>query len=315
MAQSVRQIRPALKQPRSRVFDAARWAGYRPRPDDIIIGTYSKCGTTWTQHIVGLLVFGNSEPRGVFEMSPWPDFRLILPEGAVWPIAEAQTHRRFFKTHLPLDALPLYESVKYIHVARDGRDAAMSLHNHLANFNAAALEKIDQVSLGDPKFGDRFPRASKDAAEFFHKWVRDDVGEIEAVTFLPLECSYWAERKRPNVLLVHYNDLKKDLSAEMRRIASFLEIDISESVWPGLIEAAGLEAMRKNGDKIVDFAAALWDGGSSRFLYKGTNGRWQDIVAKADLAIYDDRVKAAFTPTLARWAESGRLVAGDPRTS
>ncbi len=315
MNNGVKQIRPALTQPRSRVFDAARWTGYRPRPDDIIIGTYSKCGTTWTQYIVGLLVFGNSEPRAVFEMSPWPDFRLLLPEGAVWPIAEAQTHRRFLKTHLPLDALPLYEGVKYIHTARDGRDAAMSLHNHLANFNAAALEIIDQISLNDPAFGDRFPRASNDAGEFFHKWLRNEVGETEPVSFFPMECSYWAERKRPNVLHVHYNDLKKDLSGEMRRIAAFLEIEISEAVWPSLIEAAGFEAMKKNGDKIVDFAAALWDGGSSRFLFKGTNGRWQDVVAKSDLATYDAKVKAAFTPALARWVENGRLVAGDPRAS
>ena len=310
----MKQIRPALQQPRSRVFDAARWTAYRPRPDDIVIGTYSKCGTTWTQHIVGLLVFGNAEPRPIFASSPWPDFRLA-PEGAALSLAEAQTHRRFFKTHLPLDALPLYESVKYIHVARDGRDAAMSLHNHYANFTAAALEKLDEVSLNDGKFGDAFPRAAQDPRIFFHDWVRDAVGEIPEVTFYPLENSYWAERRRANILLVHYNDLKKDLSGEMRRIARFLEIEIPETVWPSLIEAAQFETMKKNGGKILDFAEALFEGGSSRFLHKGTNGRWKDVAAKDDLAIYDARVKAAFSPALARWVEQGRLAGGDPQAA
>lgn len=32
---------------------------------------------------------------------------------------EAQTHRRFLKSHLPMDALPIYDEVRYIHVARD----------------------------------------------------------------------------------------------------------------------------------------------------------------------------------------------------
>jgi aryl sulfotransferase len=315
MAEAVHQIRPALTQPRSRVFDAARWTGYRPRPDDIIIGTYSKCGTTWTQHIVGMLVFGSSEPRSVFASSPWPDFRFALPEGAVWPIAEAQTHRRFFKTHLPLDALPLYEDVKYVHVARDGRDAAMSLHNHLANFSAAALARADEISLGDPKYRDPFPRADANPRDFFRRWVADDAGEDKAVTFFPVEQSYWAERERANVLLVHYNDLKKDRGAEMRRIAAFLEIEISEALWPSLIEAASFEAMKRNGDQLLDFAAALFEGGADRFLHKGTNGRWQDVVAPSDLAIYEARVKAELPPALARWLEHGRLVAGDPRTS
>ncbi len=313
---SLQPVRPPLSQPRSRVFDAARWAGYRARADDIIIGTYSKCGTTWMQHIVGMLVFGDAEPRSIFDVSPWPDFRFMLPDGAVWPIAEAHTHRRFFKTHLPLDALPFYEGVKYIHVARDGRDAAMSLHNHLANFTSTALEMADKISLNDPKFGDPFPRAGQDPREFFHQWVSfDQMGNDAGLSFFHVERSYWAERKRANVLLVHYNDLKKDLSGEMRRVARFLGIEIHETLWSDLIDAAGFEAMKRNGDKIMPFAHGIWEGGPSRFLHKGTNGRWRDVVAESDLATYEAKVKAEFTPMLSRWIEQGRLVAGDPRDS
>lgn len=160
-----------------------------------------------------------------------------------------------------------------------------------------------------------FPRsAASNPREFFHQWVKDDqAGNDETLSFFHLERSYWAERHRPNVLLVHYNDLKKDLSGEMRRLAAFLEIEISEAIWPSLIEAAGFEAMKKNGEKILDFAARLFEGGSARFLHKGTNGRWRDVVANEDLAIYDAKVKAEFTPALARWVENGRLETADPR--
>src|SRR4051812_33048206 len=102
---------------RSRMFDSTRWDGYRPRSNDIIIGTYPKCGTTWMQRIVGMLVFRSAAPRAIMEISCWFDSRTFGPIESALEAAEAQTHRRLLKTHLPLDALPIYEGVKFIHVA------------------------------------------------------------------------------------------------------------------------------------------------------------------------------------------------------
>ena len=65
--------------------------------------TYAKTGTTWTQQIVGKLVFRGAE-FDAFAISPWVDFRLH-PLDQVMGMLEAQNHRRFLKTHLPLDAL------------------------------------------------------------------------------------------------------------------------------------------------------------------------------------------------------------------
>ena len=53
---------------------------------------------------------------------------------------------------------------------------------------------------------------------------------------------------RPNVLFVHFNDLKTDLSGEMRRIANFLGISVNEDIWPELVAAAGFTAMRRDGE-------------------------------------------------------------------
>jgi len=311
-----RLVRPALRETRTRVFDSARWQGYKARPDDIIVATYSKCGTTWTQRIVSMLIFGSVDPRPVWDLSPWPDARFGPPIDAVYALAEAQPHRRFFKSHLPLDALPLYEDVKYVHVARDGRDACMSLHNHLCNFTPDARAMLSEISVNDPKFGDPYPPTPEDAGAFFHDWVTHDderQGDPSA-SFFHVERSFWEERQRPNVLLVHYADLKAAREDEMRRIAAFLDIEIPEALWPELVDAASFESMKRDGEALIPFAHALWEGGPNRFLNKGTNGRWRDCFAPEDLARYQAKVEAEVSPALARWIEHGRRGAGDPRT-
>ena len=301
------------REARSRVFDSARWSSYRPRPDDIVIATYPKCGTTWMQRIVAMLVFQSAEPAPIWESSPWFDMRIFGPVEKVAAAAEAISHRRFLKSHLPFDALPVHPGMKFIHVARDGRDAAMSFHNHLLNFSAQALEMLDQVSLADPKFGDPYPRACADPAEFFAGWVEDGGCDGDPLaSFYHLENSFWDARHRPDVLLVHYNDLKQDREAEMRRVAGFLDIEIADELWPALVEAAGFEAMKRDADALLPMAQVLWDEGGQRFLHKGTNGRWRDVVRTDDLQRYEDRLVAEFPPALASWVANGRY-GGDPR--
>jgi aryl sulfotransferase len=302
--------RPPLRQVRTRVFDSTRWQDYQPRPDDIIIATYSKCGTTWMQRIVSMLIFGTAEPKPIWELSPWPDMCLFGPIEATLARAEAQTHRRFFKSHMPYDALPVHDGVKFIHVGRDGRDAALSLHNHLCNFGPETYAQLDEMNRADEKFGNPYPRPPADPADYFHEWVSDETYDSQgdpAASFFHVENSYWAARDDPNILLVHYADLKRDREAEMRRVAKFLDIEIADSLWPELVDAAGFEAMKRQGDALIPEANHLWgEDGSKRFFNKGKNGRWKDVVRVADLDRYDAKVREAFSPELGDWIENGR---------
>jgi aryl sulfotransferase len=231
------------------------------------------------------------------------------PPGAMLELAESQTHRRFLKSHLPYDAMPIYRGVKIIHVARDGRDAAMSFYNHKINYTDEVLEQMSALSAQDPKFGTPTLRTEPDPALHFHNWMageEDHIGD-PACGFWYMENSYWAARHDPDLLLVHYADLKADLAGEMRRIADFLEITIPEALWPELVEAAGFESMKSNAAELMPSAGDIWQGGGNTFINKGTNGRWRDIYSQEDLAAYDDRVKEEFSPELARWLEFGRL--------
>jgi aryl sulfotransferase len=70
------------------------------------------------------------------------------------------------------------------------------------------------------------------------------------------------------MLLIHYNDLKIDRGGAMRRIAAYLGIEIAETLRPELIEAAGFDAMKAQGDALLPHAQHAWNGGSSRFMNK-----------------------------------------------
>ena len=120
-------------------FDALRWNFFRKRDDDIIIATSYKAGTTWMQGIVANLIFAGQRPaEPLTQLSPWVDLR-TFPLELVLTGLEQQKHRRFIKTHLPLDGMPFDRALKYIYVGRDARDVFMSFWNHYHGLTDAAF--------------------------------------------------------------------------------------------------------------------------------------------------------------------------------
>jgi aryl sulfotransferase len=306
--------RPALREYCTWTLDSRRLDTYRPRPGDIFICTYPKCGTTWMQHLVSMLVFQSPEPRSIHDVSLWPDTPIRGPIEQVMAKLDAQQHRRFIKAHLPLDGLPLYDEAKYIYVARDGRDAFISWHNHQLAYTPGAIAELDAIGNADPRLGRPFPRVSTNPRVFFRQWVEASP-QSPGVDFFDFQAASWSERQRSNVLMVHYADLKADLGNEMRRIAKFLGITPPESLWPALVQAGDFASMRRDGSRLLPSAGNHFEGGVDRFLFKGTNGRWRDVLTPDDLALYHAKVCEKLSPGLALWLEHGMKFAGDPLRS
>lgn len=306
---SDRSSRPVIKHVyQNYLFDSLRWNFFTFRDDDIVSTTSGKTGTTWTQGIVANLIFSGRElPEPPLEMSPWLDMR-VFPLEQVLTQLEQQTHRRFIKTHLPLDGLRYDPRAKYLYVGRDTRDVFMSAWNHYRSFTKGALILFNTAP---GRVGPELQPCPDDIHDFWQMYMKRGWfdWQNEGYPFTsPLYHvqSWWDYRHLPNILFVHYADLLADFRAEVERIASFLEIQVPEEAWPAITRNCTLSAMRAAASH--DRLEQMLKGGLEAFFYKGTNNRWKEVLSADELALYDAAAKRVLTPECRQWLENGRTM-------
>jgi hypothetical protein len=279
--------------------DSARWNGFPFREGDIVISTRSKSGTTWAQMICALLIFQTPElPAPLSSLSPWLDW-LIAPKEQVVARLEAQAHRRFIKTHTPLDGVPIDPRATYIVVARHPLDMALSLYYQSDNLDRVRIAEL----TGAPKpAGPPPPPRSKH--DSLVRWISREVEPAEAMDSLPGVfwhlADAWERRNADNVLLVHYADLSADLNGSMRMIAERLEISVPEPVWPELVDAAGFAQMRAKSDQVIpDPSGVMKD--NKAFFRRGVSGGGRELLSDEEYAVYETRAASLAPPELLEW--------------
>ena len=228
------------------------------------------------QQIVAQLLFDGADGLEVAEMSPWLDLR-VPPKEVKLPLVEAQTHRRFIKTHLPVDALVYSPKAKYLYIGRDGRDVVWSMYNHHANANALWYELLNDTPgrVGPPI---EPPPAStrdyfldwldRDGHPFWPFWenVRSLVGDPRA-----------AERAAAALRRAEGRPAGPD--PPHRRVPRHPD---RRARFPAILEHCSFAYMKAHATKSVPLGGAFWDGGAATFINKGTNGRWRDVLTDAD---------------------------------
>jgi aryl sulfotransferase len=284
---------------RSADEDSARWVGFPFRHGDIVISTRSKSGTTWMQMIAALLVFQTPDlPRPLSELSPWLDW-LIAPRNEVYARLAAQQHRRFVKTHTPLDGIPLDARATYIVVARHPLDAAVSLYHQGDNLDRAQISRL----TGQPETKEpASPRPS--LHEWLLAWIDSQARPEDQLDSLPGVLWHlsdaWSRRGEPNVVLVHYDDLVANLDGEMRRLAALLGITVPDELWPDLVRAATFESMRARARRVApDPSGVLKD--NAAFFRRGSSGAGLEVLAADDVARYHARTAELAPTDLLAW--------------
>jgi aryl sulfotransferase len=283
-------------------FDSTRWNDFAFRDGDVVIAAYPKAGTNWTQQIVLQLIHG---PRGGLEagpMAPRLDMRFV-PFELMRDGLAAQTHRRCIRTHLPLDALVFSPKARYLVVGRDVRDIVWSAHNHHSAYTDAFLAQLNGPA-GRP--GAIVTKVDRDVHAYYLHFLEHD--ELPGFGFQPLWPhirGWWAARRLPNVLMLHYANLIANLGGEIRRLAAFLDLEVDDAQLPRLLERCSIGYMRQAADgSAMD---AIFKDGAASFFNKGTNGRWKDVLSPAEIAACDAVAAQRLTPDCAHWLNTGQL--------
>ena len=298
---------PPKKIYNSTYFEPGRWEAFEVRPDDIVVATPYKAGTTWTQNIVLHLIFQDLEVRDIGAFSPWLEIRFRDFE-TIRATLDAQTHRRVIKSHLAFDGLPYFSDLSYIFVARHPLDIFMSAWNFYRNFGDMFFEPP-----ADPAIP-AIPRPPDDILEFYDAWISKGFVEGEGDGFPFWSClhqiqTWWEVRDRPNILFLHHGDMLADLKGQIARVAAFLKIDVTPATLDAITDLCTFASMKVNAATIDANSQDNLKGGADTFINKGTNGRWRGVLDPDRVAAYETRAAEVMSPDCRAWAEQGGPIA------
>ncbi|MDF2235798.1 sulfotransferase domain-containing protein [Albimonas sp. CAU 1670] len=216
---------------RSALFDSARWSDVDLRSGDIVVSTPPKSGTTWTLAMVYLSLHG---PDARFERlssaAPWVDFHGGRPDA---PPRQARSFdgRRIFKTHTPLDGVPLVDGVVAITVHRDPGESLLSMRRHLRNMTAPAPDHPNRGPL-------------EMALETFLSRPLD-LDHFDGVTLSGLH-HHLRRSEQASAARFHYSEMSADPVAALRAIAGCIGAPLDPASERAIIDATGKAAMRRN---------------------------------------------------------------------
>ncbi len=202
---------------------------FQPRPDDIIIASYPKSGTTWMQQIVhGLRTGGNMDFSDITEVVPWIEMAHVLDLDLTGLQVASP---RAFKTHWTGDEAP--RDARTLFVYRDPKSVAVSYYRFYAGW------------ILDP---DAIPFSQFVSEYFVH-------GTLRGTYWTHLK-SWLARRQDRNVLCLSYEALKANLAREVRRIAAFLNLAPPPASLDLAIHQASRDFMIRHSDKFDEHLVA-----------------------------------------------------------
>ena len=250
---------------------------YRPRPSDVVISPFGKCGTTWLQQTFHTLrTRGDMDFDDISRVVPWIETSAAL---GIDLEAPQRAEPRGFKSHLAYDAMP--KGARYVVSLRDPKDATLSHFRFMEGWfiEPGAVSVADYVAV---RLADR-------RRDYWHHLL-----------------SWWEVRHEPNVLLLSYEHMSAEPEANIRRLAEFCGIPLDDELLALTLERSSLAYMLAHKDRFDDAMmrrlseerCGLPPGGDSAKVRIGKVGSHRHELPAETAAALDARWREVVTPKL-----------------
>uniref|UniRef100_A0A8C0VZT3 Sulfotransferase n=1 Tax=Castor canadensis TaxID=51338 RepID=A0A8C0VZT3_CASCN len=243
---------------------------FQALPDDVLISTYPKSGTTWVSEILDMIYHDDDlekcQRAPIYVRVPFLEFQCPgLPSGLETKDTPAP---RLLKTHLPLALLPqslLDQKVKVVYVARNAKDVTVSYYN---------FHQMAKVHP-DPGTWNSFLEEFMDGKVSYGSWYQH-VQE------------WWELSHTHPILYLFYEDMKENPKREIRKILQFVGRSVPEETVDLIAQHTSFKEMKKN--PLANYSTVLsdfMDHTISPFMRKGIAGDWKSTFTVAQNERFD----------------------------
>lgn len=258
----------------------AKVYNFKFRPDDLVVISYPKSGTTWMQEILWTMVHNPDldhpeTDTPILDRSPDISFDFVFStlvaqfikfeafrkwfadvcpdrreeDGIMLQITELMSGRRIIKSHLPLSLMApdFLDTAKVVYMVRNPKDVIVSFFNMMNSIN------VDEDPCS-PIF-ESFTRTFMQGNFIFTPYWRH-VQEA------------WEQRDHPNMCFVSYEDLKANTMTHLTRLNDFIGTDLTQTQLDAVARHTSFSSMKGRGEPMKD-------GLFTNFFRKGTSGGWK----------------------------------------
>lgn len=247
------------------------FGGYEPTEHDVFVATYSKSGTNWAMQMALQIAWrGEAEPEHIHDLVAWPEahFTGIVPLRDAGPAQRCPTGKRAIKTAMDAAFVPYREEATYLTVLRDPKDVFVSAYHFIFGvfdlFDDATMEEWLALFLSP-----RFPAGS---------WARH-------------AASYWAWRDRPNVEVMLFSELKKDLAITVRRVSQTMGVSLTDAEVARVAERCSFGYMKEH-ESCFAPPKMLFTRQQGTMVRSGKVGGSGELLSREQQAAIDRHVQA-----------------------